>query len=122
MHYNMKDKNPRWNGGRTRNNGYILVSVPDYPGANPNGYVREHRLIMEKHLGRYLESWEMVHHKNGIRDDNHIENLELLPRNIDNLAGDSARREILKWQRAFYRAVAMWLREKERTRCFQSAR
>lgn len=70
----------RWKGGRCRNsNGYIMVLAPDHPRvAGRRGYVLEHHLVMEKRLGRYLEPGEIVHHLNGIKDDNRDENLELM--------------------------------------------
>jgi len=72
-----KEKNPMWKGGRRKHNGYINIRVDGHPYAGATGYVPEHRLVMEKHIGRYLLPTELVHHKNGVRDDNHIENLEL---------------------------------------------
>ena len=75
-------RNPNWRGGRgISNEGYILIRLmPDdlyFPMVNSAKSVGEHRLIMAQHLGRCLESWEIVHHKNGMRGDNRIENLEL---------------------------------------------
>jgi len=57
--------------------GYIMVYMPEHPYCNSNGYVREHRLVMEQRLGRYLRPEETVHHINEIRNDNRDENLEL---------------------------------------------
>lgn len=70
--------NRSWNGGVRRCSGYIRRLVPEHPYADSKGSVLEHRLVMEKNLGRYLTPDEVVHHKNHIRDDNRIENLELL--------------------------------------------
>lgn len=72
------EQNGRWNGGRiVDKNGYILIKNREHPYSNNCGYVREHRLIMEKHLGRFLAPDEVVHHINHIPNDNRIENLEL---------------------------------------------
>jgi hypothetical protein len=72
-----------WKGGRYQApRGYIYVRLFGddlfyIDMVNGFGYILEHRLIMAKSLNRCLQSWEHVHHKNGIRDDNRIENLEL---------------------------------------------
>jgi hypothetical protein len=61
----------------TDERGYVLILCPDHPHKKHGNYVYEHRLIMEQHLGRYLESSEVLHHINGIPGDNRLENLRL---------------------------------------------
>jgi hypothetical protein len=78
--------NGRWNGGkRIDKNGYTLIKSPDHPFCNNSGYVREHRLVMEKVLERYLLKTEIVHHMNHNPSDNRPENLMLLPSAADHI-------------------------------------
>ena len=76
------EKSKIWKGGRFKTgDDYIMIRVyPSdffYPMASSTGHILEHRLVMAKKLGRCLQSWEIVHHLNGIRDDNRAENLTL---------------------------------------------
>lgn len=75
----------KWKGGkRVDKRGYVLVRVENNPtlsenhNCNSTGYIPEHRLVMENYLGRKLDKYEFVHHRNGIKNDNRIENLEIV--------------------------------------------
>jgi len=74
-------EHPNWKGGRTLDGGYVQVKLsPDdffYAMADKSGYVREHRLVMARHLGRCLQPWEIVHHKDGVKDHNNYSNLKI---------------------------------------------
>lgn len=105
-----------WKGGRINRDGYLAIKLlPDdsfHSMANKNGYAWEHRLVMAKHLKRCLLPWEIVHHKNGIRNDNRLENLELIPgrgrhntqinrqmkRLEDTIAKQAIQIRLLQWQ------------------------
>jgi len=72
------EKAANWKGGkRITKDGYVAIYSPHHPFAKRDKTVLEHRLIMEKIIGRFLQPFEIVHHKNGIKDDNRIENLIL---------------------------------------------
>ena len=63
---------------KQRKDGYIYIYYPDYPSSTKDGFVMEHIYIVEQHIGRRLKKDEVVHHKNHIRNDNRIENLQLM--------------------------------------------
>lgn len=80
------ERNPAWKGGRyLDDDGYVLIFAPDHPFATKDGRVREHRLVMERRLGRYLLPGEVVHHMDDDRQNNALENLELFSTNADHL-------------------------------------
>jgi hypothetical protein len=70
-----KEKHPQWKGGKHYCNGYIAVLAPEHPNSNKRGRIYEHRLVIEDKIGRYLTKNESVHHINGIKTDNRLENL-----------------------------------------------
>ena len=74
---NLGSTHRRWKGGIQIHEGYILERNPHHPLAQSNGYVLQHRLVMEQHIGRMLGLNEVVHHINGDTQDNRIENLLL---------------------------------------------
>ena len=69
-------ESPHWRGGRATARGYVLIRVHHEEGYGKD-YVPEHRYVMEKYLGRRLGQQETIHHRNGDKTDNRIENLEL---------------------------------------------
>ena len=96
------EKSAAWKGGRWTSGGYVYIYSPNHPrkvktiGSKSGGYMAEHRLVMEKHIGRYLYPWETVHHINGIKDDNRIENLKLLPSSAHNTKVQEVYQENIK--------------------------
>ncbi len=69
-------KAPGWKGGIIYKRGYVFIYNPTHPHHDQE-YVKRSRLTMEKKIGRFLKSWEFIHHINGIKDDDRIENLFL---------------------------------------------
>ena len=70
-----------WNTGKRKGyikGGYLNTYCPEHPLCNVSGFVPEHRLVMEKHIGRFLTKEEVVHHKDGNKLNNIIGNLEIL--------------------------------------------
>lgn len=60
--------------------GYVQLCIKQHPYASVDGYVMEHRVVMEKKMGRFLMSDEIIHHLNEVKHDNRISNLEVMGR------------------------------------------
>lgn len=103
-----------WKGGRrTDKSGYVYVKVQNHPFSTAKNEILEHRLVMEKHIGRYLLPTEEVHHKNTIRDDNRIENLELWSKSHP--AGARAE-DLVSFAREILETYGSLFPEKEKTK------
>lgn len=79
------DNHHNWKGGIILKHGYRMIWHPHHPHPNKDGYVHEHRLVMEKHLGRFLDPKEVVHHENGNKTDNSLENLILFSNHSEHM-------------------------------------
>lgn len=87
QHSNPGALNPSWKGGRyLDDDGYVLIYAPDHPHADKAGRMREHRLVMETVLGRYLLPTEVVDHIDGNKSHNAPSNLRVFASNKEHLA------------------------------------
>lgn len=90
----MGKRHPQWRGGRTIDKyGYVLVYKPDHPFSDYKGRVREHRIVMEKMIGRILLQSEVVHHLDDNPSNNKPSNLVLYASNAEHKAEDNKRRK-----------------------------
>jgi hypothetical protein len=85
-----------------------MVWKPDHPHAAQNGYVREHRLVMEQELGRYLDPQEVVHHRDGDPTNNAPANLEVFASHAEHMRHE--------WQQNWHPALAQQRARSQRRR------
>lgn len=100
------DNHGMWKGGRTtKGDGYVGVWTPGHERADNQNRVYEHTLVIEKHIGRLPNKGEVIHHINGNKKDNRMENLYLCNHknhknahwSIDRLVGELLTRDIVEF-------------------------
>lgn len=74
----IREKHSNWKNGIHYRNGYRYIFKPDYPFSNKSGYILEHRYVYEQYYNCCLLKWTDIHHINGIKTDNSINNLEAM--------------------------------------------
>lgn len=81
----MGSKHWCWKNGKMIKDGYVWIYQPSHPFCNSKRYIKYSRIVMEKHLCRYLLPEEIVHHINGIKTDDRIKNLQLLSNKAEHM-------------------------------------
>lgn len=105
-YYNVGERNPNWKGTEVHEGeGYLKIHIETgieekyHCMSNSDGYIKVHRYVMAKAIGRPLEDYEVVHHRNGDTEDNEISNLELMTaqeHNREHNKGERCRFHVLK--------------------------
>lgn len=90
-----------------QSNGYIYILKPNHPTSSKRGYVPEHRIVMEKHLGRYLKKGEIIDHKDRNPSNNNISNLRLANKSLNAINS-----KIPSHNKSGYKGVSFYKRDK----------
>ena len=93
--YPTGSKHPRWKGGKYTTRDRCFLRNPAHPNANSQGYVLRSRFVMSGHLGHTLKPGELVHHINGVKTDDRIENLQIVTRSEHNRLHRTGAKKIL---------------------------
>lgn len=81
----MANQNPFWKGGRyDHKDGYVCIRKPDHPRQSAGGYVFEHVLVWEEAHGKLIPKGYVIHHLNGVKNDNRADNLVAISRKDHN--------------------------------------